>query len=243
MLFIQKPYVCKIPGCTKRYTDPSSLRKHVKTVHGPEAHITKKHRGDTGPRAPGSAMTPGGQNSELLLEKEETRRDDCKLLAPETALVSEKYMEQVLRKNHKLKCQPPNHNFHVHDKILRKLFQKSQPSPGGQSSCSSERSPLGSANNNDSGVEMNLNAAGSLEDLTALEDGAGGGGGGESGNGGGTMGMSAQALKRLENLKIDKLKQLRRPTPPTRCANNKLPALPGMFYNKINKVNHHVIIM
>lgn len=80
---------------------------------------------------------------------------------------------------------------------------------------------------------MNLNAAGSLEDLTALEDGAGLGGG-ESGNGGGTMGMSAQALKRLENLKIDKLKQLRRPTPPTRCANNKLPALPGMFYHKIN---------
>ncbi len=85
---LQKPYVCKIPGCTKRYTDPSSLRKHVKTVHGPEAHITKKHRGDTGPRPPGSAMTPGGQSSELLLEKEETRREDCKLLAPETALVS-----------------------------------------------------------------------------------------------------------------------------------------------------------
>uniref|UniRef100_A0A667XEQ7 GLI family zinc finger 1 n=1 Tax=Myripristis murdjan TaxID=586833 RepID=A0A667XEQ7_9TELE len=188
----EKPYVCKIPGCTKRYTDPSSLRKHVKTVHGPEAHITKKHRGDTGPRPPGSAMTPGGPNSELLLEKEETRREDCKLLAPETAL-------------------------------------KSQPSPGGQSSCSSERSPLGSANNNDSGVEMNLNAAGSLEDLTALEDGvaSGGGGGGEAGSIGGTMGMSAQALKRLENLKIDKLKQIRRPTPPGRCASNKLPALPG----------------
>uniref|UniRef100_A0A182YNL5 Uncharacterized protein n=1 Tax=Anopheles stephensi TaxID=30069 RepID=A0A182YNL5_ANOST len=26
-----KPYVCKVPGCNKRYTDPSSLRKHVKT--------------------------------------------------------------------------------------------------------------------------------------------------------------------------------------------------------------------
>ncbi len=87
--FLQKPYVCKIPGCTKRYTDPSSLRKHVKTVHGPEAHITKKHRGDTGPRPPGSAMTPGGQGSELVLEKEETRREDCKLLAPETALVGD----------------------------------------------------------------------------------------------------------------------------------------------------------
>lgn len=26
----QKPYACQIIGCTKRYTDPSSLRKHVK---------------------------------------------------------------------------------------------------------------------------------------------------------------------------------------------------------------------
>ncbi|NP_840081.2 zinc finger protein GLI1 [Danio rerio] len=183
----EKPYICKIPGCTKRYTDPSSLRKHVKTVHGPEAHITKKHRGDTGPRPPG--LTTAGQSSELLIEKEERNREDCKLLAPDNTL-------------------------------------KSQPSPGGQSSCSSERSPLGSANNNDSGVEMNLNAAGSLEDLTTQED---------SGNAGvsessatissGGMCMSVQALKRLENLKIDKLKQIRRPTPPGRNAGNKLPAL------------------
>lgn len=33
MLFLQKPYACQLPGCTKRYTDPSSLRKHVKN-HG-----------------------------------------------------------------------------------------------------------------------------------------------------------------------------------------------------------------
>lgn len=44
--------MCKIPGCTKRYTDPSSLRKHVKTVHGPEAHVTKKQRSDLLPRPP-----------------------------------------------------------------------------------------------------------------------------------------------------------------------------------------------
>lgn len=49
---MQKPYVCKIPGCTKRYTDPSSLRKHVKTVHGPDAHVTKKQRNDVHPRPP-----------------------------------------------------------------------------------------------------------------------------------------------------------------------------------------------
>lgn len=55
----QKPYVCKIPGCTKRYTDPSSLRKHVKTVHGPEAHVTKKQRADLLPRPPHSQRENG----------------------------------------------------------------------------------------------------------------------------------------------------------------------------------------
>ena len=30
---MEKPYACKMHGCSKRYTDPSSLRKHVKT-HG-----------------------------------------------------------------------------------------------------------------------------------------------------------------------------------------------------------------
>lgn len=59
--FLQKPYVCKIPGCTKRYTDPSSLRKHVKTVHGPEAHVTKKQRGDY-PRPPPQPREPGGNS-------------------------------------------------------------------------------------------------------------------------------------------------------------------------------------
>lgn len=42
---LQKPYVCKAPGCTKRYTDPSSLRKHVKTVHGAEFYASKRHKG------------------------------------------------------------------------------------------------------------------------------------------------------------------------------------------------------
>ncbi len=37
--------MCKAPGCTKRYTDPSSLRKHVKTVHGVDFYTSKKHKG------------------------------------------------------------------------------------------------------------------------------------------------------------------------------------------------------
>lgn len=88
---------------------------------------------------------------------------------------------------------------------------------------------------------MNLNAAGSLDDLTALEDGvAGGGGGGGGGCEPGTMGMSAQALKRLENLKIDKLKQIRRPTPPNRCTSNKLPAIPGKYWDGIKTINAQI---
>ena len=43
---MQKPYACKAPGCTKRYTDPSSLRKHVKTVHGADFYASKRHKGD-----------------------------------------------------------------------------------------------------------------------------------------------------------------------------------------------------
>lgn len=45
-LSLQKPYACKAPGCTKRYTDPSSLRKHVKTVHGAEFYASKRHKGE-----------------------------------------------------------------------------------------------------------------------------------------------------------------------------------------------------
>uniref|UniRef100_A0A8D2J484 GLI family zinc finger 1 n=1 Tax=Varanus komodoensis TaxID=61221 RepID=A0A8D2J484_VARKO len=155
----EKPYVCKIPGCTKRYTDPSSLRKHVKTVHGPDAHVTKKHRGDTVPTSRMLAL-----HGDMKQERDsDGRKEEGKLTVPDSNL-------------------------------------KPQPSPGGQSSCSSERSPLGSTNNNDSGVEMNANAGGSLEDLSVLE---------EPSEPMGNSGMSA--LHKLENLRIDKLKQLRKP--------------------------------
>ncbi|KFV20289.1 hypothetical protein N340_07593, partial [Tauraco erythrolophus] len=174
----EKPYVCKIPGCTKRYTDPSSLRKHVKTVHGPDAHVTKRHRGDM----PGRALpTPSGP-PDTKQEKDtngpsEARKDDSKLMVPDLAL-------------------------------------KPQPSPGGQSSCSSDRSPLGGTTNNDSGVEMAGNAGGSYEDLTALEDVV-------PGEPMGTSGLTA--LRKLENLRIDKLKQMRKPSA-TKGPN--LPAIP-----------------
>ncbi|XP_033841872.1 transcriptional activator GLI3 [Periophthalmus magnuspinnatus] len=120
----EKPYVCKIPGCTKRYTDPSSLRKHVKTVHGPEAHVTKKQRGDyphprpPQPREPGAhgqGRSPGSLPLGPFSDQREynhstSKQDDCLQVK---SIKTEKPMT-------------------------------SQPSPGGQSACSSEQSPVSS---------------------------------------------------------------------------------------------------
>ncbi|NWS17589.1 GLI1 protein, partial [Pachyramphus minor] len=92
---------------------------------------------------------------------------------------------------------------------------KPQPSPGGQSSCSSDHSPLGSTTNNDSGVEMAGNAGGSYEDLSTLEDVV-------PGEPMGTSGL--MALHKLENLRIDKLKQLRKPAA---SKGLNLPPIPG----------------
>lgn len=33
--------MCKVPGCSKRYTDPSSLRKHVKTFIHPDVNQSR----------------------------------------------------------------------------------------------------------------------------------------------------------------------------------------------------------
>lgn len=88
-LSLQKPYVCKIPGCTKRYTDPSSLRKHVKTVHGPEAHVTKKQRGDLVPRPP----PPPRENGENEGGTKQSGRGQDKYEANSTTRGVEDYLQ------------------------------------------------------------------------------------------------------------------------------------------------------
>ncbi|XP_014853665.1 PREDICTED: zinc finger protein GLI2-like [Poecilia mexicana] len=135
----EKPYVCKIPGCTKRYTDPSSLRKHVKTVHGPEAHVTKRQRSDLPPRPP----RENGEN-----ERAARLHGEDKLMENSSPRVTEEYLHVK-----SIKTENPV------------MYQSS---PGGQSSCSSEPSPLGT--NNDSGVETAAHSGGSLGDLSALDD-------------------------------------------------------------------------
>ncbi|XP_030624902.1 transcriptional activator GLI3 [Chanos chanos] len=155
----EKPYVCKIPGCTKRYTDPSSLRKHVKTVHGPEAHVTKKQRGDAYPRPPPQPREPGANGQgrspgQLHLGGFADQREYNHATSKQDECLQVK----------SIKTEKP---------------MTSQPSPGGQSTCSSDQSP-GSAHPN-RGVQLAVNGGGLVgevvvedqEDEEEEEDGEG----------------------------------------------------------------------
>ncbi|XP_053120751.1 transcriptional activator GLI3 isoform X4 [Hemicordylus capensis] len=207
----EKPYVCKIPGCTKRYTDPSSLRKHVKTVHGPEAHVTKKQRGDIHPRHPPSrdqgshsqSRSPGHQTQGATGEQKDlsnttSKREECLQVK---AVKSEKPMT-------------------------------SQPSPGGQSTCSSEQSPISNYSNN--GIELNLTSRGSVGDLSVID---------ETPIMDSTISTATTALglqarrnmtetKWMEQVKLERLKQINgvlprlNPMPPS-----KAPTLPPLIGN------------
>uniref|UniRef100_A0A8C2H1K0 GLI family zinc finger 2a n=1 Tax=Cyprinus carpio TaxID=7962 RepID=A0A8C2H1K0_CYPCA len=207
----EKPYVCKIPGCTKRYTDPSSLRKHVKTVHGPEAHVTKKQRGDAPPKPHPSK---GNGENEAHTKHARGRTDGSGEANSTTRGVED--------------CQ------HVKS-IKTENTVMYQSSPGGQSSCSSEPSPLGSATNNDSGVEMAMYSGGSLGDLSALDDMPVVDSTGSPGTSAG-VGLQLRKIRggllNLENIKKEKLKTVREPCSWTNASpqvrNTKLPPIPSI---------------
>lgn len=119
-------------------------------------------------------------------------------------------------------------------RLLATPLQLCQSSPGAQSSCSSEPSPLGSAPNNDSGVEMPGTGPGSLGDLTALDGtppGADASALAAPSAGGLQLRKHMTAMHRLEQLKKEKLKSLKDacswagPAPHTRSS--KLPPLLG----------------
>ncbi|CDQ70497.1 unnamed protein product [Oncorhynchus mykiss] len=129
----EKPYVCKVPGCTKRYTDPSSLRKHVKTVHGPEAHVTKKQRSDLPPSRP---MPPKENGENETGQGMEEKMDS-------TSRGTEDYLQAT--------------SIKTENSVMY------QSSPGGQSSCSSEPSPLGSSTNHDNGPPQQRGKHGGLD--------------------------------------------------------------------------------
>ena len=58
-LFPQKPYKCEVYGCLKKYTDPSSLRKHVKNHSKEEQEQVRLGRDtDTSQEGAGGWLEP-----------------------------------------------------------------------------------------------------------------------------------------------------------------------------------------
>uniref|UniRef100_A0A8C2AE09 GLI family zinc finger 2b n=1 Tax=Cyprinus carpio TaxID=7962 RepID=A0A8C2AE09_CYPCA len=104
-----------------------------------------------------------------------------------------------------------------------------QSSPGGQSSCSSEPSPLGSASHHDGGVELTGLSGGSMGDLSALDDAPLVDSTVSTGMLGLHLRKNASPAYRLTHLKQEKLKSVRdscswaNPTPPAPCT--KLPPI------------------
>ena len=78
---LQKPYVCKAPNCTKRYTDPSSLRKHVKTVHGAEFYASKRHKG-TPNNEDGNSRKGNGSGIDSSPHSEDIQSKNMNLSSP-----------------------------------------------------------------------------------------------------------------------------------------------------------------
>lgn len=93
-IYFQKPYICKAPGCTKRYTDPSSLRKHVKTVHGADFYAHKRHKGN-GDNSRGGGSGGGGGTSAGADDASPYRSDEMPMSAKTVSVSSPSIKSEV----------------------------------------------------------------------------------------------------------------------------------------------------
>ena len=86
-LQFHKPYKCEVLGCTKRYTDPSSLRKHVKS-HSVEEQQQYRRSKDLAnmakrscsPTARYSSWTPSSSSSAVIAAVQKTREMKWKFI-------------------------------------------------------------------------------------------------------------------------------------------------------------------
>ncbi|KAM9304788.1 zinc finger protein GLI2 [Gastrophryne carolinensis] len=229
----EKPYVCEHEGCNKAFSNASDRAKHQNRTHSNEKPYICKIPGCTKRYTDPSSL-----------------RKHVKTVHGPEAHVTKKQRNDGLHKP-----PPPGQNGEDADGLASEYAEMNgvhrgdtfqtrtiktedsvmQPSPGGQSSCNSEPSPLGNSNNADSGVELSLHGEGGLGDLFGFED-TGPVVDSTVSSGTATVGLQLRkqggtAVQRLEQLKREKLKTLKEscsfvnPAPPAR--NTKLPAIPG----------------
>uniref|UniRef100_A0A8C6XWP8 C2H2-type domain-containing protein n=1 Tax=Naja naja TaxID=35670 RepID=A0A8C6XWP8_NAJNA len=176
----EKPYVCEHEGCNKAFSNASDRAKHQNRTHSNEKPYVCKIPGCTKRYTDPSSLrkhvkTVHGPEAHVTKKQ----RNDIHLRPP------------VLKENNDNEASAKQSSRSTEERMY-------QSSPGGQSSCSSEPSPLGSINNNDSGVEMNMHSGGSLGDLTVLED-----------NTPVVDSTVSSAMQRLEQLKKEKLRTVK----------------------------------
>uniref|UniRef100_A0A8C6XWS7 C2H2-type domain-containing protein n=1 Tax=Naja naja TaxID=35670 RepID=A0A8C6XWS7_NAJNA len=198
----EKPYVCEHEGCNKAFSNASDRAKHQNRTHSNEKPYVCKIPGCTKRYTDPSSLrkhvkTVHGPEAHVTKKQ----RNDIHLRPP------------VLKENNDNEASAKQSSRSTEERMY-------QSSPGGQSSCSSEPSPLGSINNNDSGVEMNMHSGGSLGDLTVLED-----------NTPVVDSTVSSAMQRLEQLKKEKLRTVKDScswaNPAPQVKNSKLPPIPA----------------
>ncbi|XP_018413592.1 PREDICTED: zinc finger protein GLI2 [Nanorana parkeri] len=229
----EKPYVCEHEGCNKAFSNASDRAKHQNRTHSNEKPYickipgcTKRYTDPSSLRkhvktvhGPEAHVTKKQRNDYLPKPRENGDSEGSNRLPTEHTETNNA---------------PRGREVSFQTRTIKTEDSMMQPSPGGQSSCSSEPSPLGNANT-DSGVELSLHGEGGLEDLFGLEDS------GPVVDSTVTSGISMVSLQlrkqggttvqRLEQLKKEKLKTLKEscafinPTPLAR--NTKFPVISG----------------
>ncbi|XP_061906555.1 zinc finger protein GLI2-like [Entelurus aequoreus] len=160
----EKPYMCEHEGCSKAFSNASDRAKHQNRTHSNEKPYVCKITGCSKRYTDPSSLrkhvkTVHGPEAHVTKKQ----RSDL----PPRPPPRDDGNETVNRTHDKLVDGSLKDHRHVKS-IKTENAVMHQSSPGGQSSCNTEPSPLGSATNNDSGVEMVGLSAGSLEDLSTV---------------------------------------------------------------------------
>ncbi|KAM5152204.1 zinc finger protein GLI2 [Mantella aurantiaca] len=230
----EKPYVCEHEGCNKAFSNASDRAKHQNRTHSNEKPYICKIPGCTKRYTDPSSLrkhvkTVHGPEAHVTKKQ---RNDPLPKPGPRE---NGEGGNRLSAEHTEMNSAPRGREDSFHTRTIKTEDGMMQPSPGGQSSCSSEPSPLGNANNTDSGVELSLHGDGGLGDLFGFEDT------GPVVDSTVTSGTSMVGLQlrrqggatvqRLEQLKKEKLKTLKEscsfmnPAPPAR--NTKLPVISG----------------
>ncbi|XP_075685170.1 zinc finger protein GLI2 [Rhinoderma darwinii] len=228
----EKPYVCEHEGCNKAFSNASDRAKHQNRTHSNEKPYICKIPGCPKRYTDPSSLrkhvkTVHGPEAHVTKKQ----RNDVRPGPRENG--DHEAGNRLSSEHAESNGGPRGREDGFQSRTIKTEDNMIQPSPGGHSSCSSEPSPLGNANNTDSGVEFH--GEGGLGDIFGLED-TGPVVESSVSSGNAMVGLQLRkhggtAVQRLEQLKKEKLKTLKEScsfmNPAPLARNTKFPAISG----------------